>query len=151
LTSAAFAGPLEEGDDAFQRGDYATALRVWRPRAEQGYAAAQIHLGFMYATGQGVPQDDAEALKWYRLAAEQGLAAAQHNLGLMYFEGLGIPQDYVQAYMWFNLAASRPASEAKERDVMVRVRDMIASKMTPEQLAEAQKLAREWKPTQAAR
>ena len=58
------------------------------------------------------------------------------------------PQDYVQAHMWFNLAASQvaPASTAENPDMAVRRRDSIASKMTPAQIAEAWKLAREWKP-----
>jgi len=71
LTGGAAAGPLHDGNAAAQRGDYATALRLWRPLAEQGDAAAQYNLGNMYVKGAGVPQDDAEAVKWYRLAAEQ--------------------------------------------------------------------------------
>ncbi len=124
--------------------DDAEALNWYRLAAEQGNARAQHYLGVMYAKGKGVPQDDAEALKWYRLAAEQGYAAAQYNLGVMYATGQGIPQDYVQAYMWFDLSARY--SEGVERDRMVQNRDVIASYLTPAQLAEAQKLAREWKP-----
>jgi TPR repeat protein len=79
--------------------------------------------------------------------AEQGYANAQYNLGLMYSKGQGVPQDYVRAHMWFNLSASRwPATEAERRDKAVKLRDIIASRMTPAQIAEAQKLAREWKP-----
>ena len=64
----------------------------------------------------------------------------------MYDKGLGGPQDYVQAHKWWNLAASRfDASENEYRDQAVRNRDMVASKITPAQIAEAQKLAREWK------
>ena len=81
LTTAAAAGPFEDADAAYQRGDYATALRLWRPLGEQGNALAQFNLGIMYRRGQGVPQDYAEAVKWNRLAAEQGDAEAQHNLG----------------------------------------------------------------------
>ncbi len=144
LTGGAVAGPFEEGVAAYQRGDFAAALRLMRPLAEQGDAAAQFALGLMYATGQGVPQDYAEAAKWYRLAAEQGDAAAQFNLGVAYATGRGVPQDYVQAYMWFDLAAS--SSEAKNRASAIETRDLIASRMTPAQIAEAQRLAREWKP-----
>ncbi len=181
LTGAAAAGPLEDGWAAYRRGDYATAVRLWRSLAEQGNARAQHNLAGMYGDGQGVPQDDAEAVKWYRLAAEQGYATAQYNLGTMYYEGKGVPQDYaeavkwfrlvggfawaqhylglmyakgqgvpqdyVQAHMWFNLAASRfSASDAEKRDLAVKDRDIIASKMTPAQIAEAQRLAREWRP-----
>jgi hypothetical protein len=147
LTGGAAAGPYEDGLAAHERSDYATALRLFRPLGEQGNASAQYTLGFMYALGQGVPQDDAEAVKWYRLAAEQGIANAQYTLGFMYAKGEGVPQDYVQAHMWFYLAASRfSAPEAQYRDLAVKNRDIIASKMTPAQLAEAQRLAREWKP-----
>jgi hypothetical protein len=108
--------------------------------AEQGDALAQYNLGVMYAKGQGVVQDYKEAAKWYRLAAEQGSAEAQSNLGFLYEEGQGVPQDYVEAHMWFNLGgASGDARGIKNRDI-------IARKMTPEQIAEAQRRAREWKP-----
>src|SRR5512137_496566 len=76
--------PLDDATVAYQRGDYATALRLFRPLAEQGDAAAQNYLGIMYATGRGVPRDDAEAVRWYRKAAEQGFTPAQRNLGIMY-------------------------------------------------------------------
>jgi TPR repeat protein len=86
-------------------------------------------------------------MKWYHLAAEQGHALGQHNLGFAYGTGQGVPQDYVQAHFWTNLAASRlPASQLKMRDNAVKFRDALAVSMTPEQIAEAQKLAREWKP-----
>ena len=75
---------FQKGFEAYQRGDYATALWEWRPLAEQGDAVAQNNLGVMYENGQGVAQDFAEALKWYRKSAEQGYVVAQHNLGLMY-------------------------------------------------------------------
>ena len=80
LTGGAVAGPLEDAWAAYQSGDYATALRLWRPRAAQGVALAQNNLGLMYYNGQGLPQDYDEAAKWYRLAAEQGNATAQSNL-----------------------------------------------------------------------
>ena len=183
LMGGAVAGPLEDARTAYKRGDFATALQIWRPRATQGVAFAQVNvgimyysgqgvpqdygeaakwyrlaaeqgnliaqgnLGFMYYTGQGVPQDYGEAAKWYRLAAEQGNATAQSNLGSMYHSGQGVPQDYVQAYMWVDVAASRFPPPAKEdRNEAVHNRDIVASKMTPAQIAEAQRLAREWKP-----
>ncbi len=180
LTAPAWAG-FDVGVAAYDRGDYATALREWRPLAEQGDAEAQNSLGYMYShgegvtqdhaeaakwyrkaaeqglalaqynlglaydNGQGIPQDYAEAVKWFRRAAEQGLALAQYNLGVMYYEGRGVPQDYVQAHMWSNLAASRYIP-GKTRDQSVKDRDIVAEKMTPAQIAEAEKLAREWKP-----
>src|SRR5262249_33661472 len=84
------------------------------------------------------------------LAAEQGNATAQSNLGSMYYSGQGVPQNYVQAYMWLDLAASR-SSAREDRDEAVSNRNVVASKMSREQLAEAKKLLREWKPKLPAR
>ena len=90
-----------------------------RPIAEQGNAKAQKNLGFMYANGRGVPQDDKEAVKWYLLAAEQGHASAQNNVGFMYGNGTGVPQDNVYAHMWLNIAASKGNETAKtNRDIL---------------------------------
>ncbi len=139
LAAPAWAG-FDEGVAALKRGDYETALREWRPLAEQGDAKAQNNLGHMYENGQSVPQDDAEAVKWYRKAAEQGDAEAQFNLGFMYGQGHGVAQDYVQAHMWSNLAAAQGDETARE------VRDLFSDYMTPGQIAEAERLAREWKP-----
>ena len=125
--------------------DHAEAVKWYRLSAEQDYAAAQNNLGIMYSNGQGVPQGYAEALKWFRLSAEQGHADAQYNLGTMYDNGQGVPQDYVQAHLWFNLAASR-LRPGETRDKAIKNRDLVAEHMTPAQIAEAQKLAREWRP-----
>ncbi len=127
-----------------------TALREWRPLAEQGNALAQFNLGLMYMEGKGVPQDDAEAVKWYRKAAEQGVTEAQYNLGLMYDDGRGVGLRFgvallMQAHMWFDLAASGYAPGEK-RDIAVNNRDLVAKRMTPAQISEAEKLAREWRP-----
>ena len=83
LSGAANAGPHDDALAAANRGDYATAFRLYRPLADQGNAVAQFYLGLTYANGRGVPQNNAEAVKWYRLAADQGDAGAQFNLGLM--------------------------------------------------------------------
>jgi len=113
------------------------AVKWYRKAAEQGHALAQLYSGHMYDDGRGVPQNYKEAAKWYRGAAEQGNPTAQFSLGVMYYEGKGVPQDYVQAHKWFNLSAVR---------IGVRNRDITEKKMTATQVAEAQKLAREWKP-----
>ena len=119
----------------------------YRLAANQGDAFAQTNLALMYNFGDGVSQDYAEAMKWYRLAANQGDAFAQTNLALMYAEGQGVPQDFVQAEAWFTLAASIiPTTQKEARDFAVKNRDALAAKMKPEQLAEASKLAQEWKP-----
>ncbi len=86
----------------------------------------------------GVLKDDAEAAKWYREYAEQGHAVAQTILGLMYFDGRGVPQDFLRAHIWFSIAAAQGDEKAK------RSQALTASEMTPDQIAEAQRMAREW-------
>ena len=108
LAAPVLAGPFEDGRAAYNRGDYATALRLWLPLAEQGDAIVQLNLGLLYYWGHGVLQDSV--------------------------------QDYVEAHKWFNLAAAQGNLSAAGN------RDWLAKKMTPDQLAEAQRLAREWKP-----
>ena len=102
----------------------------------------------MYAD-RGVPQDDTEAVRWFRLAADQGLAAAQFNLGVLYQEGEGVTQDLVAAHMWFSLAAEQ--LDDPGRFTHAQARDAVAEEMTPEQIAEAERRVREWKPTQPSR
>jgi hypothetical protein len=91
----------------------------------------------MYYNGQGVLQNYSEALRLYKLAAEQQNVQAQSNIGLMYAKGNGLMQDYVRAHMWFNLAA------VSGDEIIVKNRDIISTQMTTQQIAEAQKLARE--------
>lgn len=124
--------------------DYATAVSWFGKAADQGNAAAQSALGFMYARGQGVPQDYAAAVSWLRKAAEQGDAGAQYNLGSMYDDGSGVPQDYVQAHKWYNLAGAG-ATRAQLRNSAIKNRDEVAAKMQQAQIAEAQRLASEWR------
>jgi TPR repeat protein len=127
--------------------DYVTAVMWYRKAADQGLAEAQGNLGQMYANGQGVSQDYAAAAKWYLKSANQGFSVAQNNLGNMYVDGQGVTQNYVQAHMWYSLAAQGLlASENERREAVIKNRNNVASKMTPAQIAEAQKLAREWKP-----
>lgn len=94
----------------------------------------------MYEKGQGVTLNLNEATKWYRLAADQGHPTAQFNLGAMYDNGRGVPRDDVLAHMWFSLSVAQGNHEAAKN------RDIVARRMMPAQLAQAQKLAREWKP-----
>ena len=108
--------------------------------ADQGIAVAQYKLGLMSYQGQGMPRDYQEAAQWCRLAAEQGHAGAQVLLGTMYHLGQGIPRDDVLAHMWVTLAAAHGIA------VAVKWRDLFEKSMTPAQLAQAQRLAREWKP-----
>ncbi len=181
LALSACSRDAQVGVEAYERGDYATALEELRPLAERGDDRAQYFLGSMYADGEGIPQDSAEAVKWYHLAAEQGDAGAQFSLGGLYFygagvprdlaeavkwyrraaergdfeaqiqlgnmyeNGVGLPQDYVLSHMWFNLAATHlPAGPNSMLGALNR--DFIEKSMTPDQVAEAQRLASEWKP-----
>ena len=127
---------FQKGLTAYESGDYATALREWKPLAEQGNARAQHNLGVMYRKGQGVPQDDKTAVKWYRLAAEQGYAFAQNNLGFMYGNGKGVSRDYIRAHMWWSIAASSGDKDA------ISGRDAVSKRMTPADISTAKKLAR---------
>ena len=120
--------------------DYAEATTWYRKAADQGYLDAQYRLGVMYYKGLGVTQDDTQAESWFRKAADQSNPQAQYALGFMYANGRGVPKDYVQSHMWFSLAASGGGTDA------INSLNEVASKMTPEQIAEAQRLAREWKP-----
>jgi hypothetical protein len=132
---AAWAGPVEDGRAASQRDDYATAMRISRTLAAQRYAHAQYVLGVTYYIGKGTAQDYAEAAKWFRLAAAQGSTSAQFNLGTMYDQGQGVEQDYVHAHMWSSLGGASGDG--------VKNRDLVAVRMTPQQIADAQKMARE--------
>ena len=107
------AGTFEDAVDANARGDYVKALRLIRPLANDGDAAAQFNLGLMYMTGHGVQQDDSAAALWFRKAAEQGYAFAQSNLGALYRDGRGVPQDDTEAVMWFRKAADQGEAVAE--------------------------------------
>jgi hypothetical protein len=127
--------------------DHNEALKWFRNAADQDDATAQFYLGVMFSKGQGVPQDNTEAAKWFRRAADLGKAQAQYNLGLFYATGEAGERDNVSAHMWFNLAAAHfPASETDNRSAAVRVRDLVAEKMTPDQIVQAERRAREWAP-----
>jgi TPR repeat protein len=141
ISGDAIAGALEDCTAAYNRQDYPEAIRLCRPLAELGDIDAQTALGNLYYEGGGVEQNYTSAANWFRKAAEQGDATGQFSLGLAYEQGDGVPQDYVLAHMWYNLAAAQGAG------VAAKARDELAAAMTPEQIAEAQRLAREWKPT----
>jgi len=128
---------------------YRIAFRLNRKWAEQNSPEAQYNLGILYAMGRGVPQDYAEAAECYRKAADQGHPFARTNLGMLYDSGQGVPQDPVRGYMWFEIAASASAQE-EIRKYAESLRDKIASRMTPDQIAEAKRLALEWKPAQTS-
>jgi uncharacterized protein len=120
---------------------FAEAFSWTHKAAQQGEAEAQRDLGFMYSAGQGAVQDYTEAAKWFRKAANQDDAKAQYMLGNMHAIGRGVPLDNLRAHMWLNLSAAKGEKKAAEQ------RDVLARRMTEAQIAEAQKLAREWNPT----
>lgn len=124
---------------AYVKGDFAQVVTLLRPLAEKGNSEAQYKLGVMYDEGKGVVQDYKEASKWYRLSAEQGKSGAQYNLGVMYAQGQGVSQDNVRSHMWLSLAVAQGFDEA------LNDRDWLAQRMTPAQIAEAQKMTRKCK------
>jgi TPR repeat protein len=105
--------------------------------AGQGDPIFQFNLGLMYANGEGVPENDKEAVVWYRKAADQGDVKAQFNLGVMYDYGIGVPENSVRAYVWMSMAKTQEGETKKVKKSF----DMIKSKMTKQQIAEAQNLA----------
>jgi len=172
VAGAAVAGPLEDAAAAVERRDYATALRLFRPLADQGDDVALFDLGVMSNNGWGVPRDYAQAARWYRLAAARGNADAQYNLGILYDDG----RQYAEAAKWYRKAAHQGLGDAQfnlgllyakgqgvPRDYVqaymwfelsagqddksaLRNRDAAARRMTSQQIAEARQLAREWQP-----
>ena len=124
--------------------DYAAAEKWLRLGAEQGNPEAQLGLGEMYYQGRGVEMDSAEAAKWYRRAADQGKPWAMIKLGLMYVYGWSGERNNLLAHIWFDLAASH--GEGKARQSASQYRDIAAGFMSPDQITEARRLAREWKP-----
>ena len=116
--------------------DYVEAVKWYRKAADQGRARAQSTLGVRYANGEGVEKDYVEAVKWFRKAAEQGNAAAQGMLGFHYAKGEGVAKDFMEAYAWLNLASATNENAAKYRDDLEK-------KMSPQQVADAQKRTRE--------
>ena len=133
---------LESIMGAYDRGDYELAITLWRLLAEDGDITAQHNLGIMYENGKGVRKDFDEAARWYRKAAEQGDAESQYDLGFMYLMGQGVPQDYTLGEMWLGLAnAQYEQSEAEQQDFALEKHDRLATKLTKQQITEAQFVA----------
>ena len=107
LASPAYAQDVRAGIQAYERGDYAAALREWRPLAERGDGDAQGSLGLLYALGQGVPRDFDQAIRWFRLSAGQGYAIGQNNLAVMYQNGHGVPKDHAEALKLYRMSAAQ--------------------------------------------
>jgi uncharacterized protein len=135
---------LARANAAYLRGDYIGAVRLLTPLALRGNAGAQAFLGFMYENGYGAPQAYDAAVDLYIEAAIRGNPFGQGMLGLMYDKGHGVPQDFVLAYKWLDLAAAR--APQRERDYFLRLRNAVASKMSPTQISTGQRLALLWAP-----
>ena len=142
--SSARADAVASANAAYARGDYIGAVKLLTPLALHGNARAQAFLGFMYENGYGAPQGYVAAADFYIQAATSGNPFGQAMLGLMYDKGHGVPQDFVLAYKWLNLAAARAAKH--ERGYFLRLRNAVASKMSPAQIAQGQYLALCWAP-----
>jgi len=124
---------FEAGVAAARAGDYAAALREWRPLAQSGHRDAQFNMGLLYENGLGVARDDAEALRWYRRAAEAGDAAAQYNVGLFYAMGRGVAPNDVQAYAWLSVALENGAEPT-------RLLGLLKKNMSAQSLAQGERL-----------
>ncbi|MDH3747607.1 MAG: sel1 repeat family protein [Gammaproteobacteria bacterium] len=174
LASTSWSDDFAIGQQAYDSGDYETALTKWQPLAEDGLADAQFGVGLLYANGFGVSMDDDLALKWYGLAADQGHGQAQCNLAVMHANGWGVPQSDEEAFKWYSLAAEQGVTPAQislgrtysnsfgdELDNVQAYkwftiaaglgdddasyeRENIASRMSPEEISEADLLANAW-------
>jgi uncharacterized protein len=144
LAQPAHADAVARATAAYARGDFIRAVRLLTPPALHGDAKAQAFLGFLYENGHGAPQAYDAAADLYTSAAVSGNPFGQFMLGLMYDKGHGVPQDFVLAYKWLNLAAAR--ASRRERDYFLRLRNAVASKMSPAQISEGQRLALAWTP-----
>jgi uncharacterized protein len=126
--------------------DYKEAAKWYLRAAQAGWPAAQFYLAASYRTGQGVSRDYQKSIEWYRRAADQNYARAQHDLAVQYATGNGVPKDNVLAYMWFNLAAARGIEDSESSKSAAGHRDKLALQMSPSEIAEAQRLGRQWNP-----
>jgi uncharacterized protein len=135
------AAELDHGRFAFERHSRPISASSLLRQAEQGVPRAQAVLCFMYSRGEGVPQNFREAAYWCGRAADQGNPEGQYLLGLMYDKGQGVPSSFPRAYIWLNLAAARVSGN--RRDLFSRVRNSVATKMTPDQITVAQRAALE--------
>lgn len=116
--------------------DYSSAEKWLRKAADQNHAGAEYLLGSMHSLGWGMEKDYVEAAKWTQKSAEQGHVEAQSDLGSMYFSGEGVEKDYAEAYAWWNLAAKNSTNAANKRA-------LLEERMSPAQVAEAQRRTRE--------
>jgi len=134
------AADFATGLTAYQKGDYVTAAKEWRPLAEEGEASVQYNLALLYVDGHGVAQDYAEAVKWFKRSADQGYLEAEHDLGAMYGAGKGVKRDYLEAYKWMNICAAQGNAGCAAQ------KELLAKKLKPAQITQAQRLSSEFMP-----
>lgn len=140
LTASTAHADFAAGLKAYEEHNYVAAAKEWRSLAEAGDAPSQFNLGLLYLDGAGVVQNYEQAIEWFRRSADQGYVKAQHNLGALYGVGTGVRRNYVLAHMWFNICAAAGDTQCAKQ------RDLVARKMKPRDLTEAQRRAHEWKP-----
>ena len=173
LSPVAVLADYQDGRDAFDRGDYSTALKEFEILVKQNDPRGQYALAVMYDIGEGVLQSSKEAVKYYRLAAAQDFANAQNNLGVAYDRGEGVGTDYKEAMKWYLLAAERGNKDAPNNIGVLHMigfgvprsfakaytwfaiagagdseaisnKNFVKKRLTPEQLVESQRRADEW-------
>jgi uncharacterized protein len=173
LASPIAAQDLAKGRAAYEDGDFAAALREWKPLAYEGNPEAQTSIGFMFYKGQGVPRNFLTAVNWYKLAAQQGYAAGQARLGFMYDFGRGVKKNQKTAVNWYKRAAEQgdpfgqlslekmyaqgdgilrndslaymwsELAATNGSEIGARNRDSVGRKLTPTEKTKAQRLAHE--------
>ena len=174
LSPISWGAEFATGQEAYNSGDYQTAIAEWQPLAEAGDADGEFGMGLLYANGFGVPLDDEQALKWYQLAAAQSHAEAQCNIAVMYANGWGVAQSDDEAFKWYSLAAEQGVTPAQiavakmyfggfgvaQDNVQAHKwfaiaaelgdynaaskRDSLAEKLSADEMAEATRLASNW-------
>jgi ATP-dependent protease ClpP protease subunit len=130
MTARAQAGPFEDGVAAYEKQEFATALALWLPLAQQGHRAAQFDVAVLYEKGLGVAQDPAEAARWYLKAAQQGDTEAQFDVGVLYETGKGVAKDVEEARKWYRAAMANPSTDAEILKIKQRARARLASLTT---------------------
>jgi uncharacterized protein len=136
---------FDEGLEAYNRGDYATAVAEIQPLADKGEVRAQYFIATLAHYGHGQPRDPAKAAEWFRRAAEQGHALSQYHLGLAYEKGAGVPRDLVAAHMWLSISAATTDSYRDSHYNRELVRK-LEKRMKEDDIARARKMAADWAP-----
>ena len=134
ISNDAYAGSFEDGVAAYTKGDFSTAMRLFRPLAESGNANAQYKLGLIYDLGKGTPKDDKLALRWYQAAALKGFALACFHLGQFYEKGRGVNQSYAEAYKFYSCAESKTKVNA-DRAAAEEKKGIVAKKLSAAELS----------------